>query len=169
MKAFFPGSFNPFTIGHLDILARALAAFGNVVVAIGYNENKKDASIDANAAMLRRLLEGCPGVTVMTYSGLTVDAARREGAGVIVRGFRNAIDAEYERQLADTNRMISRDESRSPVEIETWLIPARPELGCVSSSMVRELSHNGHPIDRYLPGIALCRRLCAEAIATYRG
>lgn len=165
MKAFFPGSFNPFTTGHLDILARTLKMCGDAVVAVGCNEHKPDATDAARrcAEELRSLLDGIPGVSVMLYSGLTVEAARMCGADIIVRGFRNAIDAEYERQLADTNRLISRigDDPRSG--IDTWLIPARPELACISSSMVRELSHNGFPVDSYLPSHEECVLACSHA------
>lgn len=151
MKAFFPGSFNPFTTGHLDLLARALRLFPDgVVVGIGVNEHKAAGTCgESPAAALRALLRDIPGVEVAEYSSLTADAARRHGAGVLVRGFRNAVDAEYERTLADANRMVA--------GIDTVLLPASPELGAVSSSMVRELSHFGHDVTRFLPTAEDCR------------
>lgn len=154
MKGFFAGSFNPFTKGHLDILSRGLRICPEgVVVGMGYNENKcsRDEAF-ASAEALSNLLAGIPGVEVAAYSGLTVDAARRHGAELLIRGFRNAIDAEYERSLADTNRMIA--------GIDTILLAASPELAPLSSSMVRELAHNGYDVGRYLPTREECREAC---------
>lgn len=152
MKAFFAGSFNPFTIGHLDILARGLKiCSGGVVVGIGYNCGKEEHAC-ASEKKLRSLLEGLPGVEVTLYSGLTADAAREAGAGVLLRGFRNAIDAEYERQLADANRMIA--------GVDTILLPARPDLASVSSSLVRELEHFGHDVTELLPSREQCLKAC---------
>ncbi|MDE6271997.1 MAG: pantetheine-phosphate adenylyltransferase [Muribaculaceae bacterium] len=148
--AFFPGSFNPFTTGHLDILSRALRVFDRVILGVGYNVNKIDPEVAKSGAMraaenLRSLFDGIDRVGVTTYSDLTVEAARREEAGVIIRGFRNSIDAEYERQLAATNLLISDG------GIDTWLIAARPEFECVSSSMVRELQHFNKDASQFLP------------------
>lgn len=154
MIAFFPGSFNPFTIGHLDILARALRIFDRVIVGVGFNEHKS-AATDRNIEHLQSLFRDCPNVSVIAYSGLTVDAARQVGADVIIRGFRNAADAEYERLLADTNRLITAD-SQSPVD--TWLIPALPHLACISSSMVRELQHNNYDTSRFVPSREDCAK-----------
>lgn len=142
--AIFPGSFNPFTIGHLDILARGLRIFDKVYLAVGYNESKGGHETGASIACnLRELLAGCPRVEVTCYSGLTVDEARRLGACVILRGVRNAADVEYERSLADINWRIA--------GIDTVILPCRPELGMVSSSMVRELMHFGYDVSEFLP------------------
>lgn len=154
-KAIFPGSFNPFTIGHLDILKRALSVFDEVVLAVGFNERKGcREQMEESVETLRSLFEGCRRVSVAVYGGLTVDAAREAGAKVIIRGFRNSADAEFERSLAATNLLISGG------EIDTWLIPSLPELECISSSMVRELSHFGHPVDEFLPTAEECREAC---------
>lgn len=154
MKAFFAGSFNPFTIGHLDLVARGLnICREGVIIGVGFNMHKSDHSAtDKIVGHLKALFDGIPQVDVMAYSGLTVDAAQRAGADVLLRGFRNAIDAEYERNLADANRMVA--------GIDTILLPCRPELSPVSSSMVRELRHNGHDVSRYLPSHAQCLDAC---------
>lgn len=155
MKAFFPGSFDPFTKGHLDIVARGLKLFADgIIIGIGYNEHKPGRAEAAGraAAELERLFEGVPRVEIKIYDGLTVDAAAASGAGVILRGFRNAIDAEYERSLADANHMIS--------GLETVMLAARPELAPLSSSMVRELLHNDYDVSRFLPTPQDCIRAC---------
>lgn len=143
--AFFPGSFNPFTAGHLDILCRTLRIFSHVVIGIGYNEHKTEAGdINTRLSSLKSLFEGYGQiVTVTAYSGLTVDAAKKAGASCMVRGYRNATDAEYERTLADINRIVAPD-------VDTILFGARPELAAISSSAVRELEHNGYDTSRFI-------------------
>lgn len=142
--AVFPGSFNPFTIGHKDIADRALGIFDRLVIGVGYNVMKQDnASADKRVAAIAALYAGNDKVKVESYSGLTVEFARRHGARYIVRGLREVKDFEYERNLADTNSVIS--------DIETVFLVARPELGFISSSMVRELIANGYDADRFLP------------------
>lgn len=142
--ALFPGSFNPFTLGHADIVERGLWLFDKVVIAIGYNEHKSaPGSMEERLSGIRRVYAGNPSVEVISYSGLTVDMARRLGAVAILRGARNNSDFEYERNLADVNREIA--------GIETVILVSRPELSFVSGSMARELQHNGYDISRYLP------------------
>lgn len=142
--AVFPGSFDPFTIGHKDIVDRALAIFDKVVVAIGYNEHKPSAgSIAERMSAISQVYCSNSAVSVESYSGLTVDFARSVGAGFIIRGLREVKDFEYERNLADTNAAIS--------GIETVFLVARPEYGFISSSMVRELANNGYDPSQFLP------------------
>lgn len=144
--AVFPGSFDPFTIGHKDIVDRALAIFDRVVVAVGYNEHKPSASlVESRISMIRSIYEDNESVAVASYSGLTVDFAKSVGANFIVRGLREVKDFEYERNLADTNAAIS--------GIETVFLVARPEFGFISSSMVRELINNGYDASRFLPSV----------------
>lgn len=154
MKAFFPGSFNPFTKGHLDILERGLRLFPDgVVLGIGYNEHKNsDSYADSRAKELRKLFGNVSNVEVLVYSGLTVNAARECGAGVLLRGFRNAMDAEYERTLADTNRLIA--------GIDTVLLAAKPDLALLSSSMVRELRNNNFDVSSFIPTVEECELAC---------
>lgn len=139
------------------MVARALRLFDKVIIGIGFNEKKGNrAEAEAIASQLHRLFIDVPRVSVIPYSDLTIEAALRCDAGVIIRGYRNAIDAEYERQLAATNLMISKG------EVETCLLAARPELECISSSMVRELSHFGHDVSSYLPTPEQCTRACCS-------
>lgn len=141
--AVFPGSFDPFTIGHKSIVERALPLFDRIIVAVGYNENKISANdVGDRLDMIRKCFPGEDRVEVTSYSGLTVDFARRTGAEFILRGVRSVADFEAERNLADVNRRIS--------GIETILLPSLPELGYVSSSMVRELTNNGYDVTPFL-------------------
>ncbi|MDE7097256.1 MAG: pantetheine-phosphate adenylyltransferase [Muribaculaceae bacterium] len=142
--AVFPGSFDPFTIGHKDIADRALGIFDRLIIGIGYNINKpgKD-TVEERIKAITAVYAEEPRVTVTAYSGLTVDFAKNQGAGFIVRGIREVKDFEYERNLADTNAAIS--------DIETVFLTARPQYGFVSSSMIRELEANGYDPSEFLP------------------
>lgn len=152
----FPGSFNPFTIGHADIVERGLALFDNLVIAVGYNEQKAPAPIPANSvggafpveiearlAAIRTLYRDQPRVKVIAYSNLTVDAAKEQGACAILRSVRSIKDYEYELQMADVNRRLT--------GIDTIVLFARPELASISSSVVRELQHFGQDVKQFLP------------------
>lgn len=144
MKVLFPGSFDPFTLGHADIVRRALALFDEVVIAVGYNEQKSGwMPVQERVASIKRLYAEEPRVKVESYAGLTVDFARERGIEAIVRGVRTMADFEYEMQLADVNRQLT--------GIETVLLPASPQLASLSSSVVRELAHFGHDISAFLP------------------
>lgn len=144
-KAFFAGSFNPFTIGHADIVDRGLALFDEVVVAVGISVDKAadEAAIEALTLPIMRLYAGNERVRVVHYAGLTVDAARAEGCDFLLRGVRMVKDFEYEQQLADVNRRLE--------GMETVILLTRPELAVVSSSLVRELEHFGRDASRFLP------------------
>lgn len=141
--ALFAGSFNPFTIGHADIVRRALGIFDRVVICLGVNIDKPDTSADACLDAIKSLYASDPRVSVVKWSGLTVEAAKRFGCDVLLRGVRSVRDFEYERDLADINRRLS--------GIETVLLVADPGLACVSSSMVRELIRHGADASPYLP------------------
>lgn len=139
--ALFAGSFRPFTIGHLDILMRGLELFDRVVVAAGRNCNK--AASDAISQDLPAIIARYPRASFIEWDGLTVDAARLTGARWLLRSARNSADFLYEQNLADINRRIA--------GIDTVILTARPELACISSSMVRELASFGRDISEYLP------------------
>lgn len=145
MPVFYAGSFNPFTTGHASIVERALEQFDSVIVAVGVNIHKPDGQKHAEerAEMIRRLYANQPRVHVITYHGLTAIAAVESGATALVRGVRNSTDFEAEYELAAVNRHIN--------GIETILLPALPELSCVSSSMVREIQAFGGDATEFLP------------------
>lgn len=140
----FPGSFDPFTKGHANLVERGLQLFDEVIIATGFNEQKPGwLPVQERVDALRKLYANEPKVTVESYSGLTVDFAQQCGAKVILRGVRSVKDYEYEMQLADVNRQLS--------GIETILLFADPQLSAVSSSIVRELAHFGKDIKPFLP------------------
>lgn len=136
--ALFPGSFDPFTAGHLNILKRALTMFDEVVVAAGVNQDKRGFfSTEQRLDIINDTVRGIPGVKVISYDGLTIDICRQLGIRHIVRGVRNMIDFENERAIADANRRLA-------PEIETIIIPTAQEFAHISSSAVRDiLSHHG--------------------------
>lgn len=143
MKALYAGSFDPFTIGHLAIARRALQLFGELIIGIGYNESKRNEySVEERILKIRKLFEGNPNVSVLGYTGLTAQVAKENGAGVLVRGVRNGVDFEKEKELADINLEV--------FGMPTVFIPSAPGLSYVSSSMVRELTHFGHDATRYI-------------------
>ena len=142
--ALFPGSFDPFTLGHADIVKRALNLFDEVVIAVGYNENKVGwMPVEERLSTIRRLYAEEPRVIVESYTGLTVDFAKKHGITAIIRGVRTTADFEYEVQLADVNRQLT--------GIETIFLPASPQFSSLSSSIVRELAHFGRDISTFLP------------------
>ena len=144
--AVFTGSFNPFTVGHDDIVRRALTMFDRIVIGVGFNIDKGE---DGNLAWIKAwpiqsLYEGDSRVEVTVYEGLTVDFARQHNACAIIRGVRTVKDFEYERDMALVNRNINEG-------IETAIIFSSPEYAHVSSSMVRELYYFNHDVSVYLP------------------
>lgn len=141
----FTGSFDPFTVGHDDIVRRALPLFDKIVIGVGVNERKQYMqSADERMAAIAALYEGDGRIEVRAYSDLTVDFARREGARFIIKGVRSMRDFEYEREQASINRRIGDG-------VETVLMFADPRYESVSSSMVRELLHFGRSVDEFLP------------------
>jgi pantetheine-phosphate adenylyltransferase len=137
-RALFPGSFDPFTAGHLNILRRALTMFDEVVVAVGINQDKRGFfDMEKRLDIIRRATAGLKGVSVIQYDTLTIDICRSLGIHHIVRGVRNMIDFETERSIADANRRLAPD-------IETVIIPTAQEFAHISSSAVRDiLKHHG--------------------------
>ncbi|MDY4498140.1 MAG: pantetheine-phosphate adenylyltransferase [Prevotella sp.] len=144
MTGIFTGSFDPYTIGHDDILRRALPLFDHIVIGIGVNERKSYMqSAEERMKTIKAIYADEPKVEVKTYNDLTIDFARRENASYIIKGVRSVKDFEYERDQADINRQLS--------GVETLLLYADPRYSAVSSSMVRELIHFGQDVSRFLP------------------
>ncbi len=141
----FPGTFDPFTIGHASIVERALRLFDRVIIAVGYNIHKPTAaeSAEKRAAAIKKVFRRNDSVEVKTYSGLTADFVKKEKGAAIIRGVRNIADFEYEKTLADVNMEIA--------GVETIFLLPDSSLGFISSSMVRELRENGYDISRFLP------------------
>ena len=145
--ALFTGTFNPFTIGHADIVERALKIFDRIVIGIGYNPDKgsfMSAEIEERVTQIRKVYENDPRVIVEAYSDLTVDLAERHNAVAIVKGVRSIKDYEYERDQADFNRLLSNG-------LDTILFYSRPEFSALSSSMVRTLEMFGKDVSQFLP------------------
>ena len=142
--AIFPGTFDPFTIGHDALVRRALSLVDNIYIAIGINTGKRTMlSLEERMEHITALYKDEPRIHVVSYEGLTTDFAQSIGAKFIVRGVRSAIDFEYERNIADVNRMLT--------GIDTVLLISEPQYAAISSSMVRELAHFGKDISPYLP------------------
>ena len=157
MIAIYPGSFDPPTVGHLDVIRRAAALFDGVVVAVLHNTLKRAAfSADARVDMLRRCVEGMPTVSVIADMGLLVDVARRAGAGVILRGLRGESDYAMEANVAATHRRLG--------DLDTLCLFTSPELGFMSSTIVRDVAEHGGNIEGMVPGAIL-----RDIEAHYRG
>ena len=145
LKALFPGSFDPFTAGHLNILTRALGMFDEVTVAIGINQDKRGFfSNEQKIEIIKQAVKGLEYVDVIEYDGLTVDICRQLGVRHIVRGVRNMLDFENERAIADANRRIA-------PEIETIIIPTAQEFAHISSSAVRDILRHRGDTSLFLP------------------
>ena len=133
--ALFPGSFNPFTIGHANIVSRALKMFDKVIIGIGINCEKPQDNITENLKEIETKYADEPRVKVITYSTLTADVVEKENATCIIRGIRNDVDLKYESEIAQVNYTL--------FKVETVFLLASPELKEISSSIVRELQKFG--------------------------
>lgn len=143
-RAIFPGTFDPFTVGHYSVVKRALTFMDEVIISIGINESKRTwFPTEKRLDMIRKLYADDPRVKVMAYDGLTIDFAIEQNAQVIIRGIRTVRDFEYEETIADVNRKLS--------GIETILLFIEPELTSVSSTIVRELLQFGKDVTPFLP------------------
>ncbi len=142
--AVFPGTFDPFTIGHLSIVERGLELLDEVVIAIGINDAKRTYfTVEQRIGMLRELFKENPRVRVMAYDCLTIDLVKQCDARFILRGIRTVNDFEYEKTIADVNRKLS--------GVETIILFTEPELTHISSTIVRELLRFGHNVDEFVP------------------
>lgn len=142
--ALFPGSFDPFTIGHESIVRRGLDIVDEIVIAIGVNNSKQSYfSLERRMEMLVDLFKDEPRVSVESYDSLTVDFAQKVGAKFILRGIRSVSDFEFEMSIADVNRKIS--------GIETLILFTDPEFSSISSSIVRDLLKYNHDVSALVP------------------
>jgi pantetheine-phosphate adenylyltransferase len=141
--ALFPGSFNPFTKGHADIVRRALTMFDKVIIGIGINSEKPQEGIAENLENIKSAYSKEPRVKVITYTTLTADVVKKENATCIIRGIRNDVDLKYESEIAQVNYTL--------FNVETVFLLASPELKEISSSIVRELQKYGKNITDLLP------------------
>jgi pantetheine-phosphate adenylyltransferase len=143
--AIYPGSFDPVTYGHLDVMKRAAVIFGKVFVAVANNPNKKYLfTLEERVAMVKDATRGMKGVAVEGFDGLVVDLARRRGAAVLVRGLRMTADFEYEFQMAETNRRLAAD-------IETVFLMPSEGFSFLSSTLLKEVAKFGADLSPFVP------------------
>jgi pantetheine-phosphate adenylyltransferase len=143
--ALFPGSFDPFTNGHLDVVRRGVGLFDEVIIAIGTNSSKQRyLPIDWIIPQLETLFANEPRVSVRSYRGLTTDFARETGARYLLRGLRNTLDFEYENAIAQANRQLNPD-------LETVFLLTSPTLAAVSSTIIREIHRFGGEVGLFVP------------------
>lgn len=150
-KAIFPGSFDPITNGHFDIIKRGVSLFDEVIVAIGVNAEKKYMfSLEDRKRFIEEAFKDEPKVKVITYSGLTIDLCKKENAEFILRGLRNPADFEFEKAIAHTNRVMSK--------IETVFLLTAARTSFISSSIVRDVLRNGGDISQLVPESVLDKK-----------
>ncbi|MCC2546709.1 pantetheine-phosphate adenylyltransferase [Hymenobacter sp. BT175] len=143
--ALFPGSFDPFTNGHLDVVRRGAVLFDEVIIAIGNNSSKQRyLPVEQMQSQIARLFEDEPRVSVQTYKGLTADFARQVGAQFLLRGLRNTTDFEYENTIAQANRHVNPG-------LETVFLITAPALAAISSTIIREIHRFGGNVDDFVP------------------
>jgi pantetheine-phosphate adenylyltransferase len=146
-RAMYPGTFDPFTNGHNDLVRRACRIFDHVIVSIAANPNKAPLfTLEQRVDIARRVLEDVPNVEVMGYSGLTVDFARQHGLNVILRGLRAVSDFEFEFQLATMSRHLNG-------EVETVFLTPSEQFSFVSSTLIREIASLGGDVREFVDPI----------------
>jgi pantetheine-phosphate adenylyltransferase len=143
--AVFPGSFDPFTIGHEAIVKRALSMFDEIIIAVGANALKRSFySVETRKKMINKVFQSEPRVRVDHYEGLTVDYCKRNGADFLLRGLRTAADFEFERAIAQVNKAMAPD-------IESIFILTIPEHSHINSTIVRDIIRSGGDASRFVP------------------
>lgn len=143
--AIYPGSFDPITNGHLDILKSGAEIFEKVIIAVSYNANKQGfLPIETRVELIRESVKNMPNVEVDSFEGLTIEYAKKRGASVLLRGLRTSFDFEYEMQLSQTNHALYN-------EIKTVFLITKPEYNFISSSCVREILLNNGDITSFVP------------------
>jgi pantetheine-phosphate adenylyltransferase len=143
-KAIFPGSFDPITLGHVDIINRALPLFSEIIIAVGVNTDKTYLfSLEDRVSFIKKHYANEPKVKVETYSGLTIDFCNKLNIHFILRGLRNPADFEFEKAIAQTNRKLS--------TVETVFLLTSADTSFISSSIVRDVLKNGGDISSFVP------------------
>ncbi|WPR71007.1 pantetheine-phosphate adenylyltransferase [Flavobacterium sp. NG2] len=149
-KAIFPGSFDPITLGHEDIIKRALPLFDEIVIAIGVNAEKKYMfTLEERKRFIEETFKNEPKVSVITYEGLTIELCKKINADFILRGLRNPADFEFEKAIAHTNRELSK--------IETIFLLTAASTSFISSSIVRDVIRNGGEFQKLVPKAVILR------------
>ena len=149
-KAIFPGSFDPITNGHYDIIKRSVSLFDEIIVAIGVNAEKKYMfSLEDRKRFIEDAFKDEPKVRVITYTGLTIDLCKKEKAEFILRGLRNPADFEFEKAIAHANRTLSK--------IETVFLLTAARTSFISSSIVRDVIRNGGDASKLVPSAVLAK------------
>ncbi len=147
-RAACPGSFDPVTLGHVDIIARTSRLFDEVVVAVGVNDSKRVMfNTDERVALLEEVLADLPNVRVMTFSGLLVDFCTAHDVSAIVKGLRAVSDFDYELQMAQMNSTLAR--------VDTLFMPTSPAYSYLASSLVKEVARHGGDVSEHVPPVVL--------------
>lgn len=144
--AVFPGSFDPFTKGHEDIVLRGLELFDQIIIAMGHNTSKSTRYFDAGMMVekIKNTFSDYPNISVQMFQELTAGFARKNGAQFILRGLRNTTDFEYENSISQVNRHLNS-------ELETVFLITSPEFAAVNSSIIREVHRYGGDVSKFLP------------------
>lgn len=150
-KAIYPGSFDPVTFGHLDMIVRSAQAVDELIVAVLINSAKNPLfSIEERVSMLEEMTKDIPNVKVKSFEGLLIDYAKSEGANLIIRGLRAVTDFEYELQIAQSNRIVNPD-------VDTIFLTTSLEYAYLSSSIVKEVASYGGDISHFVPEQLIAR------------
>lgn len=146
--AIYPGSFDPITNGHLDVLKTSCAIFDKVIIAVAYNSEKKGGllSVDERVELIKNTVKDFENVEVDSFEGLTVEYARKKDAKVLIRGLRAVSDFEFEMQLSQTNSALDKD-------IKTIFLTTRPKYNFISSSSVKEVISLGGDVSKFVPEV----------------
>lgn len=144
--AVFPGSFDPITLGHVDVIERSLPYFDQVIIAVGFNSTKASGlfSIENRLKQISAATKHLSNITVVSYEGLTIDFCKKNKATTIIRGLRNTVDFEFEKSIAQMNKNLA-------PEIETLFLFTDQKLAAINSSIVRDIIRNGGDANQFLP------------------
>lgn len=154
--AVFPGSFDPFTVGHESIVNRSIFLFDKIIIAIGYNSNKASYfPVEKREEWIKRIFEGIPNIAVEVYDGLTIDFCRDNNAKYILRGLRTSADFEYERAVGQINKAMLPG-------VETIYLLTNPEHTAISSTIVREIIRYGGDVSKFVPEV-ICSEIKKQA------